>query len=222
MAERFAGELERLREDLIDMASRVLQQVEGALAAWDAHDLAAADRVISTDEEIDDTLAELDHRIFSLHLHEAPAENDLRLLHVALIAAVAIERVGDLAVSIARLTGSSSPEAGDPAMRALIGRMSARAVDGFAQSIQAIARGDVELGERSSAEAAVVRGLLDELIAAAGDASGSNADNRHWIASAVLLGRHLERIANNGRELGGRVRFLVTGEAFRRAHRPSA
>ena len=32
----------------------------------------------------------------------------------------------------------------------------------------------------------------------------------------MLVARHLERVANNGAELGGRVRFLVSGEAFTR------
>jgi hypothetical protein len=30
------------------------------------------------------------------------------------------------------------------------------------------------------------------------------------------VARHLERVSNNGAELGGRVRFLVTGEPFTR------
>jgi phosphate transport system protein len=30
------------------------------------------------------------------------------------------------------------------------------------------------------------------------------------------VARHLERVANNGAELGGRVRFMVTGEFFER------
>ena len=45
----------------------------------------------------------------------------------------------------------------------------------------------------------------------------TNAGGASVHASAVLVGRHLERVANNGAELGGRVRFLVSGEAFTRS-----
>ncbi len=41
-------------------------------------------------------------------------------------------------------------------------------------------------------------------------------DHRAWITSAVLVARHLERVANNAGELGGRVRFVATGEHFAR------
>ena len=44
----------------------------------------------------------------------------------------------------------------------------------------------------------------------------SETTNPAWNASAVLVGRHLERVANNGGELGGRVNFIVTGEPFQR------
>jgi hypothetical protein len=41
-------------------------------------------------------------------------------------------------------------------------------------------------------------------------------ETRIWSAAAVLVARHRERVANNGAELGGRVRFLVSGEPFSR------
>ena len=36
---------------------------------------------------------------------------------------------------------------------------------------------------------------------------------RAWSAAAVLVARHIERVANNAAELGARVAFLVTGES---------
>ena len=52
---------------------------------------------------------------------------------------------------------------------------------------------------------------------AAAAAAPDEPETRIWSAAAVLVARHLERVANNGAELGGRVRFLVSGEAFSRA-----
>ena len=66
----------------------------------------AADEVIAADEMVDSRCAELDQKVFSLQLLEAPVAGDQRLLHVGLIAVIALERVGDLAKNIAKRVGA--------------------------------------------------------------------------------------------------------------------
>jgi phosphate transport system protein len=211
----FQAEIEQFRTGLVEMASLVLSHVERGVAAWEGVDAEAADEVIASDEIVDQRCAELDQKVFSLQLLQAPVAGDQRLLHVGLIAVVALERVGDLAVAIAEAARSVRPEGAVPEIQALISRMSARAVDTLARAVQAIARGDADLGEQAAAEAATVRQMLGEVVARVAEAP-DEPDTRIWSAAAVLVGRHLERVSNNGAELGGRVRFLVSGEPFTR------
>lgn len=213
----FQVEMEGFRSGLVEMASLVLAQVERGVAAWEDVDRAAAAEVVAGDEAVDQRCIELDQKVFNLQLLEAPVASDLRLLHVGLIGVIALERVGDLAVAIADAATSVRPEGIDGTIQALISRMSAHAVDVLAQAVQAIARGDVELGERARADAAGVRQMLGEVVQAVAAVPADAAETREWAAAAVLVARHLERVANNGAELGGRVRFLVTGEPFARA-----
>jgi phosphate transport system protein len=212
----FQAEIEQFRTGLVEMASLVLSHVERGVAAWESVDAEAAGEVIASDEIVDQRCAELDQKVFSLQLLQAPVADDQRLLHVGLIAVVALERVGDLAVAIAEAARSVRPEGAVPEIQALIARMSARAVDTLARAVQAIARGDAELGEQAAVEAATVRQMLGEVVARVAEAP-DEPDTRIWSAAAVLVGRHLERVSNNGAELGGRVRFLVSGEPFTRA-----
>jgi phosphate transport system protein len=212
----FQAEIEHFRAGLVEMASLVLSQVERGVAAWEEVDAAAAAEVIAGDDQIDQRCAELDQKVFSLQLLEAPVAGDQRLLHVGLIAVIALERVGDLAAAIAEAATSVRPEGAVPEVQALISRMSARAVDTLARAIQAIARGDAELGEQAGEEAAIVRHMLGEVLTAVA-AAPDEPETRVWSAAAVLVARHLERVANNGAELGGRVRFLVSGEPFTRS-----
>lgn len=211
----FQAEIELFRYGLVEMASLVLSQVERAVAAWEAIDATAAEEVIEADDQVDQRCADLDQKVFSIQLLEAPVAGDQRLLHVGLIAVIALERVGDLAVAIAQAAKSVRPEGAVPEIQALISRMSARAVDTLARAVQAIARGDAELGEEAGVEARTVRTMLDEVVALVA-AAPDEPETRAWSATAVLVSRHLERVANNGAELGGRVRFLVSGEAFTR------
>jgi phosphate transport system protein len=206
-------EMEQFRAGMVEMASVVLRQVERSVAAWEDVDADAAAAVIAGDDRVDELCVELDQLIFKIQLLEAPVASDQRLLHVGLIAVIALERVGDLAVAIAELARSVRQEGSLPDVQALIARMSARAVDTLAQAIQAIARGDVPLSEGSTEKAANVRDMLGEVLDAVARLA-VEPETRTWAAAAVLVARHLERVANNGSELGGRVRFLVTGEMF--------
>lgn len=212
----FQHEMEHFRTGLVEMASLALSQVERAVGAWEEVDTSAAAEVIADDDQVDQRCAELDHKVFSLQLLEAPVAGDQRLLHVGLIAVIALERVGDLAVAIAEAATNVRPEGAVPEIQAIISRMSARAVDTLARAAQAIARSDADLGEQAVVEAVRVREMLAEVVSAAA-AAPDEPDTRIWSAAAVLVARHLERVANNGAELGGRVRFLVSGEAFTRA-----
>lgn len=209
----FQTEMEDFRSGLVEMASLVLAQVERGVASWDDVDPVAAAEVIAADDQVDQRCIDLDQKIFNIQLLEAPVASDLRLLHVGLIAVIALERVGDLAVAIAQAATSVRPEGAVNSTQALISRMSARAVDVLASAVQAIARGDAELGERARADAAAVRQMLDEVVATV-SRSSDEPETRVWGSAAVLVARHLDRVANNGAELGGRVRFMVTGEPF--------
>lgn len=211
----FQAEMEHFRTGLVEMASLVLSQVERGVSAWEEVDPVAADEVIRADDLVDQRCVELDQKIFSLQLLEAPVASDQRLLHVGLIAVIALERVGDLAVAISQAAKSVRPEGAVPEIQAMISRMSARAVDTLARAVQAIARSDADLGEQAAVEAATVRQMLDDVVARVAGAP-DEPETRVWSATAVLVSRHLERVANNGAELGGRVRFLVSGEAFTR------
>jgi phosphate transport system protein len=207
-----AADFAALREDLGELATLTLEQVERAIAGWEDSDPSVAEVVAEGDREIDLRSSALEARILSLHQNWSTFASDLRLLHVGLIAAVALERVGNLAVSIARLAGSAPPpEAGAEAVRRLIARMGETAIDALALAVQAVARADLEAGAQAVRDAARLSPMLDQVLAAVAQAPGEPG-MRAWSAAAVLVARHVERVANNAAELGARVHFLVTGE----------
>ncbi len=211
----FASEINEIRSELVELASRALKQIERSVAAWDETDSGLAAEVIALDEEIDTLTAELDWKIYQTQLLQSPMAGDQRLLHVGLIAAIALERVGDLAVEISVAASSVPPSGQVTEIQGLITKMAGRSVDCLARSIQAIARSDVQLASQAVEESRAVRDMLDDVMDAAAR-GGDEPEVRAWTTAAVLVGRHLERVANNGRELGGRVEFLVDGRPFSR------
>jgi phosphate transport system protein len=155
----------------------------------------------------------LEEEIMAIHLRWSAFGEDLRLLHVGLIQAVALERVGNLAVEIARLTTQTPPPLQDvDAVSRRMRRLGERSVDAMAAATEGMARNDVAAADRAREIWDEVEPMLDAIITEVSRTFESET-SRRWSASAVLVARHMERIANNAAELGGRVRFLVTGHA---------
>lgn len=213
------SEIDAVRNDLGELATLALRQVERSVAAWLEGDLESAREVVAADAEIDELSASLEGRIMSVHQRWATFAADLRLLHMGLIEAVALERVGNLATEIANLTIATPPAQLDvQGVQDVIRLMGERAVDALSNGAQAVVRADIEAGEGACDGWRRVEPMLDRVLAEV-SAIEDEQTSRRWSASAVLVARHLERVANNACELGSRVRFMVTGEAISDADR---
>lgn len=202
--------IEGLRNGLIEVASVIVGQVEQAVVAWEKRDLGLAAAVIAGDDDVDARCAALERMAFDLVLLQAPKAHDLRLIHSGLIISVALERVGDLAVAIARRVEALEPSQMVPEVDALIKRMEPRAIGALSQAVQAFAREDTGLAIVARSDARSVQDLLEEVMSAA-SRKRDDGDSASWLANAVLLARHLERVANNAAEISGRVRFVAEG-----------
>ena len=202
--------IDDLRNGMIEVASVIVGQVEQAVDAWEARDVNEARRVIAGDDDVDDRCAALERLAFDLVLLQAPKAHDLRLIHSGLIITVALERVGDLAVAIARRVEALEPSPMVPEVDALLKRMEPRAIGALSQAVQAFTREDTGLAIVARADARGVQDLLEEVMAAAARPHGDEG-SASWLANAVLLARHLERVANNAAEISGRVRFVAEG-----------
>jgi phosphate transport system protein len=206
------AEIGVIRDELGELATRVLQQVERAVSAWLEGDLDTAKAVIERDADIDRRSAALEGQIMSVHQRWSTFASDLRLLHMGLIEAVALERVGNLATEIAKLAiATPEPERDVQHVQDAIRAMGKHAVDALSRGAQAVVRADVEAGEGACDEWRRVEPMLEGVLSAVSGIEEEQT-SRRWSASAVLVARHLERVANNACELGSRVRFMVTGE----------
>ena len=96
MREQYTRELEKVTEDLVEMAGDVATAIEHASAALQQADLAVAERVIDADVSIDEMERRLDERCVEILARQGPVAGDLRLVRTALRMSASIERMGDL------------------------------------------------------------------------------------------------------------------------------
>jgi phosphate transport system protein len=211
MRDIYHEQLDEILVQLERMTRTVSTAVRRSTAALLTTDLGTAEEVIAADAQLDATGEMIEEKVFDLIARQAPVANELRTLFAALRMVADLERMGDLAAHVAKITRLRYPLPAIPAeLEGLIedmGRVAQRMVD---QAGDVIKSRDVSAAQQ---------------IASADDEMDKLRRNQfrlmmadswpHGVEVAVdiaLLGRYYERIADHAVSMARRVIFLVTGE----------
>jgi phosphate transport system protein len=214
----FAEELEELNQALLEMSALVESSLHTAVQSLVEHDDRMARRVTEDEHLINRMELDLDARVTRLLALNQPVAGDLRFLVMCLKINTDLERMGDLAVSIAErsislnaLRGSSGhpPALGQalietPRMAGLAEDMLHRALDAFvkrdANLAKAVLPADDEVDH-------IRNRVYEELI------SLMQREPTLVPASVSLMfvARNLERIADHATNIAEDVIYLVRG-----------
>ena len=211
MREAFADQLDSVRDELVHLAGLVRVAVSSATDSLLEADAAVAEKVISGDDEIDALREKHEEQSFELLSLQNPVAGDLRMLVATLRMVQELERMGDLAVHIAKIARLRVPESAVPQdLVPMISRMAAVAEVMIGKVEHIIANSDVQAAE----ELDQVDQEMDRLRRSSFRAL-LGSEWTHGVEPAVdiaLLGRYYERIADHAVSVAHRVVFLVTGE----------
>ncbi|RJQ46968.1 MAG: phosphate transport system regulatory protein PhoU [Gaiellales bacterium] len=207
--------LEQLNEEVLRMGSLVVEAVDFATQAFLKGDRALANSVIAGDDDINELSLWIEGKCLALQAQQQPVAIDLRLLHTALLVSLHLERIGDLAVNIAKIAKRMDrSEVAEPYME-ILRKMSAQALEVLRQGIKAYADRDAGLAD-SLAEIDqpiddMFKDILSRLLSHEKGESGE-APSTEWATHIALASRYIERMADQVVDMGGRVSFLVTGQ----------
>jgi phosphate transport system protein len=211
MREVFHDQLESIFDDLAAICSQVEEAVASATEALLSGDATIAERVISSDAEIDRARERVEETAFSLLSLQAPVAGDLRVVVAALRMVTELERMGDLSVHVAKIARLRVPNIAVPEeIRPTISRMADVAEDMVKRVHDVITSRDVT----AAAEVRQDDEEMDQLRRQSFTQLLSDSWS-HGVEAAVdvaLLGRYYERIADHAVSVANRVVFVVTGE----------
>src|SRR5689334_22696442 len=146
MREAYHVELEQLADHLAAMSVQVADAMERATRALLEVDLSLAEQVISDDSKVDDARAHCEEQAYALLALQAPVATDLRTVLAVIHAAESLERMGDLALHVAKAARRRHPEPVLPeAVRPYFEQMGHCAVALARKTEQVIRTQDVEL-----------------------------------------------------------------------------
>ncbi|HEV7974761.1 phosphate signaling complex protein PhoU [Amycolatopsis sp.] len=211
MREAYHVELEQLAGNLAAMSLQVADALERATKALLEVDLGLAEQVISDDQKVDDARAECEEQAYALLALQAPVATDLRTVLAAIHAAESLERMGDLALHVAKAARRRHPEPVLPeSVRPYFAEMGAVAVALARQAEQVIKNKDIEAARSLEAADDQVDDIHKHLFTVIMD-----RDWPYGVAAAVdvtLLGRFYERYADHAVSVARRMVFVVTGK----------
>ncbi|MCK2214978.1 phosphate signaling complex protein PhoU [Actinomadura sp. ATCC 31491] len=210
MRDAYHEELEGLTDKLVEMTRLARSAISRATTALLDSDLAIAESVISRDEEVNAIFAEIEATIFDLMARQQPVAVDLRLVITALRMGTDLERMGDLAVHVAKVARLRHPDSAiPPQMRSTIVEMGQIAENLITKAGGCISSRDVEsaleLPQDDDAMDRLHRRLFRLLL---------SKDWEHGIEAAIditLIGRYYERYADHAVRVAQDVVYLVTG-----------
>ncbi|NBD27001.1 phosphate signaling complex protein PhoU [Paenibacillus glycinis] len=203
--------LEQLKGMLIEMGTRVEKVLGDAMRALENLDTLAARRIIADDIKLNQIEENVDLLGARMIATQQPVAKDLRRILVAFKMASDLERMGDLAVDIAkvvvRLDGQTlvKPLVDLPQMAEISQQM-------IRESIQSYVQENVNLACKMAKDDDQVDALFSQVVR---DLYGLMMDNPRTITQAGLIsfvGRYIERIADHATNIGESVVYLVTGK----------
>ncbi|WP_194904140.1 phosphate signaling complex protein PhoU [Catenulispora rubra] len=202
--------LDEVGRDLARLARLTGAALRGANTALLGPDLQAAETVIVGDRAVDTLRAWLDDRALDLMARQQPVAGDLRVLVASLRMSADLERMGDLAVHIAKVARRRYPSCAVPDdLRDTIDVMGVVGVH-LADTVAELIEGrDVPGARRVEEQDDVVDQLHRELY------SAILQPGRDWpMETAIdltLVGRYYERFADHVVSVARRLEFVVTG-----------
>ena len=207
----FEQQLQRLQEQLLQLASMVEAAIRHAIEALQQQDVTLARQIIAADDLIDATQYALEEQALTLIATQQPLASDLRTISAVISIASELERMGDYAEGIAEITirGAHAPW-----LKPLVDipRMATLAQQMLHQALDAFVRKDVKAAQGLAAADRQVDQLTTQV----------QQELLHYMLRdptvveralhLIYVAHNLERIADRATNIGERVIFMVSGQ----------
>jgi len=208
---KFHEELEALETEMFAMGDLAEAAVGHAVRALATRDAALADEVIRGDDPIDERYLGIERKILDILATQTPVASDLRLVSVILHVNLHLERIGDMAVNIAKMAKLLASSPTSQTVLSQIQEMSDVVRPMIRASLEALARRDLDLclqlPHMDDPVDRLNRNMYREVAALAG-----NPALLEWGIRMNVVARQLERVGDHAVDIAEQVGFLLTGE----------
>ncbi|HEX5676380.1 MAG TPA: phosphate signaling complex protein PhoU [Alcanivorax sp.] len=212
---QFNEALESIRNHLMEMGGLVEKQVVDALEALLHADSALAEKVLTTEDRVDDLEIQIDEECARVLALRQPAASDLRLIIAVSKAVSDLERIGDESAKIAAMALQLAQDGESPRGYVEVRHIGNHVRNMLRDALDAFARFDADKAVEVAAEDTEVdleyRSAMRALVTFMME--DPRAISR--VLNIIWSLRALERIGDHARNIGEQVIFLVKGTDVR-------
>jgi len=214
MERQMDEELNRLNERLLHMARQVEESIALSVKGLKDRQEEPAREVLRREQNINLLEIEIDELCMKLLALRQPVASDLRFITSAMKIAGELERMGDLAVNIAEV---SLELLKFPLLKPLIDipRMASIAQSMVKDSLAAYVNRDEKLARAVCERDDEVDSLNDQIFRELLTYMISDPTTINRAVGLILVGRHLERIADHATNIGEDVIYIVVGKTIK-------
>jgi phosphate transport system protein len=214
---KFEEEMIDLKKKISEMASLVEDMIGKSIKGLKDRNMILAQEVIDSDNEVNNMEVEIDNLSIKILALYHPEAGDLRVVTMIMKINNDLERIGDHAVNIAKM---SIPLSEQPPIKPLIDipRMADKAIEMLKESLDSFMKLDSEMAvqvcikddEVDALEPQIVRELLTYVM------SDSRLIDR--ALRLIFIARNLERVADLATNIAEDAFYIATGDVLKHHH----
>jgi phosphate transport system protein len=203
--------LREIQDDLLVMGSMVGKAILSSVNSLKNRDLELAHQIIADDQKINNLRFSIEEKCIELIATQQPMAGDLRIIVAILNITTEIERIGDYAMGIARITIMLGDE---PPLKPLVDipRMAEQTEDMLHRALDTFINRNVETAKKIILEDDLIDHLYDQVFR---ELLIFMAEDPKTITRATHLmwaSHNLERAADRVTNICERIVFIITGK----------
>ncbi|SDO87143.1 phosphate signaling complex protein PhoU [Desulforhopalus singaporensis] len=211
----FHNELEKLNKKILRLSTMVEERVRSAAMVIDTRDQDMVHKIIVTDYEIDEMEIEIEEDCLKILALHQPVATDLRFLVAVIKINNEMERIADMAVSIAMRVDNISKFNHQQAVSYNFAPMIEKVLKMLKNSIDALVNHDATLAKSIFIDDDFVDHERNKCYEETKKRIMSDCNHPGFHINTYLLARHLERIADRAVNIAEEVIYFVEGNITR-------
>lgn len=207
----FERHLHELQDEVLVLGSMVEKGIYRSMDALKNRDLELAKQVVADDSEIDRRRYAIEEKCIELIVTQQPVAGDLRIIVAVLNIIIDLERIGDHAEGVGKITLMIGNE---PPLKPLIDlpRMAQKTGDMLRRSLDAFVNRDAAAARQISTEDDEIDSLYDQVFRELLTFMAEDPKTITRATRLIWVAHNLERSADRVTNICERVVFVVTGK----------
>jgi phosphate transport system protein len=210
--ERFEQQLHTLLNQVLVLGSMVEQSVQDSVEALKRRDQGAAQRIYEADIKINQKRYDIESSCITLIATQQPMARDVRFLAAILEIITELERIGDYAKGISKITLLISEETIDPVLVLELEQMATMGLDMLRRALDAFVAGDAATAREIPSEDSKVDDLYNHIYRKLMDEMTHDTSTIDRANHIMWAAHNLERMADRVTNICERIVYVATGE----------